>query len=606
MHRSGTSLVASMVSALGLPMGTDLLAADRNNVRGYFEDVGFLELNRRMLLEATRPDESGHPDWGWTESERLDRERFEDFLEPARALVAGRESAGGLWGWKEPRTTLLLDFWHPLLADPVYLLVYRFPWEVADSMQRLGAEVFLRRPDYAWRIWAFYNRSLLDFHRRHRERCLLVSTDALQRQPGRLAELLHSRLGLETSGERAEDLLEKEIFHALAADDPLIPLALAAHPDCAALLRELDAQADLPAAGLWSDRPPAARSAPADGGRLSVAIPCFDQGEFLIEAVASVERAVAEPCELIVVNDGSREPRTLEILTMLRRAGYRIFDQENAGLAAARNRGFELARAPYVLPLDADNRLRPGFTGPALEVLDSQPEAGVVYGDRHDFGLRSEVVHVPEFELDEILPFNFIDACALVRKEAWKACGGYDAAMPAPGWEDWDLWIGMAERDWRFHHLSVEAFDYRVRPGSMLSSFDDEELRRRMMDYVIAKHRDLYWRHLPGLLVAAQRSAIRLHSLSRSGGQSLPTDERRALVTYAEELRAKIAADTVTYQVEREARLRGEETIAVLLAEIETLRAKIAADAVTYQAEREARLRGEETIAALLEGRSER
>ncbi|HEV2846938.1 MAG TPA: hypothetical protein VG477_18930, partial [Thermoanaerobaculia bacterium] len=296
MHRSGTSLVASMVSALGLDMGANLLAADRNNARGYFEDLGFLDLNRRMLLEATRPDDSGHPDWGWTESERLDRDRFGDFLEPARALIAERESAGGLWGWKDPRTTLLLDFWDPLLADPVYLLVYRFPWEVADSMQRLGAEVFLRRPDYAWRIWAFYNRSLLDFHRRHQDRCVLVSTDALRRQPGRLPEVLRDRLGLETSGAGAEDLLEEEIFHALAADDPLIPLALAAHPACAALLRELDASADLPGAGLWSDRPPAARPEPAGGGRLSVVIPCFDQGEFLIEAVASVERAVPEPC----------------------------------------------------------------------------------------------------------------------------------------------------------------------------------------------------------------------------------------------------------------------------------------------------------------------
>ncbi|HEY9421102.1 MAG TPA: sulfotransferase family protein, partial [Thermoanaerobaculia bacterium] len=212
MHRSGTSLVASMVSALGMDMGTDLLAADRNNARGYFEDLRFLDLNRRMLLEATRPDDSGHPDWGWTESERLDRDRLGDFLEPARALVAERESAGGLWGWKDPRTTLLLDFWDPLLADPVYLLVYRFPWEVADSMQRLGAEVFLRRPDYAWRIWTFYNRSLLDFHRRHRDRSVLVSTDALRRQPGRLPELLRERLGLETSGSRAEDLLEEEIF----------------------------------------------------------------------------------------------------------------------------------------------------------------------------------------------------------------------------------------------------------------------------------------------------------------------------------------------------------------------------------------------------------
>lgn len=512
MHRSGTSLVASILSALGVDMGERLLDADRNNPKGYFEDLSFLELNRRMLQAAARPDDGGHPDWGWTESEALDRDHFRDFEAEAGSLAASRDSVDGLWGWKDPRTTLLLDFWDRLLGDAFYVLVYRFPWEVADSMQRLGADVFLRHPDYAWRIWTFYNRHLLDFHRRHRDRSVLVSTDAVLSRPGLLLQVLRDRLGLDTSQARVAGLLEKELFQRLEGDDPLIPLALATHPAGAALLGELDAQADLPGAGLWSARPAAAKPC-GQGARLAVVIPCFNHGELLIEAVASVERAVDEPCELIIVNDGSRQPRTLEVLAALRRVGYRIVDQENSGLAAARNRGFEEAAAPYVVPLDSDNRLRTGFVRQALEVLDGDPGTGVVYGDRQDFGLRSEVVDVPPFELDEILPFNFIDACAVVRKEVWRACGGYDTSMP--GWEDWEFWISAAERGWGFHHLPRVAFDYRVRPGSMLSSFEDEELRRRVMKYVVTKHRDLYWQRLPELLLASQRSAITLHQIAR-------------------------------------------------------------------------------------------
>ena len=118
-------------------------------------------------------------------------------------------------------------------------------------------------------------------------------------------------------------------------------------------------------------------------------IPCYDLGELLVEAVASAERSAPERCELIVVNDGSRQPRTLEILGVLRDAGYRVLDQPNAGLAAARNRGIREARGRCILPLDADNRLLPGFPAAALRVLDAEPEVGVVYGDRLDFGLRS-------------------------------------------------------------------------------------------------------------------------------------------------------------------------------------------------------------------------
>ncbi|HXO20184.1 MAG TPA: glycosyltransferase, partial [Thermoanaerobaculia bacterium] len=276
----------------------------------------------------------------------------------------------------------------------------------------------------------------------------------------------------------------------------------------------------------------------------SVVIPCYDQGELLIEAVASVERSVEETCELIVVNDGSRDPRTLEVLGHLRRSGYRVVDQENAGLAGARNRGVELAGGPYVVPLDADNRLRPGFVAPALAILEADPQMGVVYSDRHEFGLRNGTVDVPPFDLDSLLLANSIDACAVLRKEMWSACGGYDPQAPA--WEDWELWIAGAERGWRFHHLPVAGFDYRVRPGSMISAMDGD-LRRRLSEYIIAKHLDLYSSRLPEILLAAQRLAADLLSLKR--GQ-----ERTEAAIHAE---YEAVVDRLTTQLrEFDARIR--------------------------------------------------
>jgi hypothetical protein len=175
MHRSGTSLVASYLSRLGVRMGDRLLEADPRNPHGYFEDADFRELNGRILVDCTA-EEPGHRDWGWTQGERLDRERLPAWRDGARALVRGRSGRPGVWGWKDPRTTLLLDFWDELLERRGrYLLLYRFPWEVADSMQRLGAAVFLDNPEYARRIWAYYNRALLDFHRRHPDRSALAT-----------------------------------------------------------------------------------------------------------------------------------------------------------------------------------------------------------------------------------------------------------------------------------------------------------------------------------------------------------------------------------------------------------------------------------------------
>jgi GT2 family glycosyltransferase len=424
-------------------------------------------------------------------------------------------------------------------------------------MQRLGAEVFLRRPDYAYRIWAFYNRHLLDFYRRHRDRCLLLSADALQSQPEPWIGLLQRRLGLESDAARVAELLAAELFQRAGPDDPLGPLVAATHPECAALLAELDRCADISAEGLWPSGHPVRYASPA-AARLTVVIPCFDQGELLVEAVASVERSVPELCDLIIVNDGSREPRTLEVLDVLRGAGYPIIDQENRGLAAARNRGIEQARTPYILPLDSDNRLRPGFAGPALEILASDPAAGAVYGDRRDFGLRSMTLHAGEFDLVTMLVSNRIDACAVLRKEVWSACGGYDPHMPAPGLEDWDFWLGAAERGWQLRYLPVESQDYRVRPGSMITFVAyDEPVLRRVERYVIAKHEDLYRRHLPEILVAAQRSA---EKLAQASAENERLRAEAARIAEAAEIAARHQGDS----------LAGERQH--LLQEIEALR----------------------------------
>jgi glycosyl transferase family 2/sulfotransferase family protein len=537
MHRSGTSLLASLAAAAGVDMGDRLLEADRANPLGYFEDIGFLSLQQRMLTECTPADDGGHRDWGWTENERLDRQRFPLYQEEARSLVESRRDADRPWGWKDPRTTLALDFWDEVLTNARYLFVYRYPWDVADSMQRLGAEVFLRNPEYAYRIWTFYNRHLLDFYRRHRERSLLVSVDALMRRPERFRLLLSEGLGLDVPEERLLEILGVGLLRTTDGADPLIGLVAATSPETVRLLAELDGEAALPSTGLWEI--PAIekhQALPAPGKtpvRLSVVIPCFDHGEFLVEAVASAERSIPEPYELIVVDDGSRQPRTLEVFAALEAAGYFVVHQENQGLAAARNRGIELATGSYILPLDSDNRLLPGFPEAAMRVLDEDPRVGVVYGDRRELGLRSGAVQVPEFDLDTLLTGNFIDACAMIRKRVWSECGGFDSAMPHQGWEDWNFWISAAGRGWRFHHLPRITFEYKVRPGSMISHCANPEVGQPLQAYIVERHRELYLRRLPQLLMivqAFQRESRNLFELDRIASQlAASVREREAL-----------------------------------------------------------------------------
>src|SRR5215813_4067818 len=390
MHRSGTSLIASWLSALGVDLGQELLPPDKDNPRGYFEDLGFLEFQRRLLSECCLPHDGGHPDWGWTESEQLSRETLKGLIPAARSLVVSRtEGPPGLWGWKDPRTTLLLDFWDTLLDGAYYIFVYRFPWDVADSMQRLGEPLFLRKPEYAYRIWSFYNRHLRDFFIKNSHRCALLSINALPQNQDRFVDLLRKKLNLEIREANLKDIYEHELFtrtQGPEGNDPLIDLVAATSPQCTELLAELDNLADLSGSGLWRARSLrsslgahassvlasdaegiALRNEREAGGflrrvneannlspphqvDLSVIVPCRDDGQFLIEAIASFERVAPKNCELIVVNDGSTDLRTLEILKILRDAGYCVLDQANRGLSGARNAGISQASGRYILP----------------------------------------------------------------------------------------------------------------------------------------------------------------------------------------------------------------------------------------------------------------
>lgn len=507
--------MASWLSALGVDMGQRLLPPDKGNPRGYFEDIDFLEFQRKVLSNCCLTDDGGHPDWGWTESEQLNRETLNDFVPCATSMLASRAAGRGLWGWKDPRTTLLLDFWETLLDGAYYIFVYRFPWEVADSMQRLGEPLFLRNPEYAYLIWNFYNRHLRDFFIKNSHRCVLLSVNALQRDPDRFVDLLRKKLNLEIREANLKDIYEHQLFTSIEGPegyDPLIDLVAATSPECTKLLAQLDNLADLSGSGLWRVRPLRSRLKEGDNTPhrvdVSVITPCFDDGQFLIEAIASFERVAPTNCELILVNDGSREPRTLEILKVLRDAGFCLIDQVHQGLSAARNAGIRLAAGRYILPLDADNRMRAGFIEAAVKILDSSSELGVVYGYRQFFGMNTDLNEVSEFDLEEMLTFNYIDAGAMFRKQVWADCGGYDQRISPL--EDWDLWIGAAAKGWRFHRLPQITIDYRVKPESLLSMVDNAEFLDQLLEYMTTKHYELYKTRLVKQLVKMKRSSAHL------------------------------------------------------------------------------------------------
>lgn len=203
--------------------------------------------------------------------------------------------------------------------------------------------------------------------------------------------------------------------------------------------------------------------------KVSIVIPCFNHGEFLPEAVASVTSLQRKDVEVVVVDDGSTDDRTHTEMNSLAAQGVRIIHQANKGLASARNAGIHASTGEYIFPLDADDHLRDGWIDRGIEVVEANPQVGVVYGDGEYFGKRTGRWRMGPFDPDKLLKWNFIAASALFRRAVWEQNGGYDGTMPVQGLEDWDFWLGAFERGWQFAYLPQIMFDYRVAETSMIT-----------------------------------------------------------------------------------------------------------------------------------------
>jgi glycosyltransferase involved in cell wall biosynthesis len=202
------------------------------------------------------------------------------------------------------------------------------------------------------------------------------------------------------------------------------------------------------------------------GGSVAVVVPCFNDGGTLEEAVASAQRQDV-PAEIIVVDDGTTDPETIAAFGRLERGGVRIIHQVNQGPAPARMTGVRATDADYVYPLDADDVLAGCALRRLSGVLDNNPEAAAAWGSVACFG-ELAYVHRSRPSLDpwQVSYQNHLPLGSLYRRSVLLEVGGWQ--LPG-GYEDWDLWMSLAERGWKGIGIPDVIAHYRIRNGRRLS-----------------------------------------------------------------------------------------------------------------------------------------
>jgi glycosyltransferase involved in cell wall biosynthesis len=226
---------------------------------------------------------------------------------------------------------------------------------------------------------------------------------------------------------------------------------------------------------------------------VSIIVPCFNGGRFLDALMASLARQTFRDFEIIIVDDGSTDDETPRRLAGLRDRA-RVLHQDNRGPSAARNTGARAAHADILFMLDCDDTIEPDFLAHTVPLLQSAPvDVGMVFTHLQLAGAESGVVS-RYFNRFDLLFTNTLSSGLVVRRDAWRAVGGYDESM-REGYEDWDFSLRLADAGYRGIEVAEPLYVYHIgddqRP-SRSSGVDERRLYGQLWREIRRKHPDSY------------------------------------------------------------------------------------------------------------------
>ena len=223
---------------------------------------------------------------------------------------------------------------------------------------------------------------------------------------------------------------------------------------------------------------------------VSFIIPCYNSGHFLPEALESIKLyATGYNYEVVIINDGSTDQITVDLLNQLKTDNYIILNQENKGPAAARNAGVTICKGEYILLLDSDNKIRKEFLSVGADILNNDPKIDIVHGKANFFGDTTEPrFNTGPFDMVKMLRGNYIDNCVMMRAATWRALGGQDESRVIISHEDWEFWIRAGIAGYRFQYVDKVLFDYRVLDNSLVGPSMVPAGYQALLSYVYGKH----------------------------------------------------------------------------------------------------------------------
>lgn len=204
---------------------------------------------------------------------------------------------------------------------------------------------------------------------------------------------------------------------------------------------------------------------------VSVIIPCFRQAEFLGEAVASVIAQTWTDWEIVIIDDGSPDDTAETAERLVKQhpdRRIRLLRQRNQGVSVARNNGIAISTGRYILPLDADDMLKPQMLERTVALLEANRSVSIAYTDYEVAGESSRIIQSGIWDRFSMCLSNQLGYCSLYRRGVWAATGGYNPNQH--DYEDYDFWLACIEVGVQAERIAEPLFLYRARAGTRTDS----------------------------------------------------------------------------------------------------------------------------------------
>jgi glycosyltransferase involved in cell wall biosynthesis len=239
---------------------------------------------------------------------------------------------------------------------------------------------------------------------------------------------------------------------------------------------------------------------------VSVIVPCYNQAQYLSEALESVLNQTYNDWECVIINDGSSD-NTEEVANewLIRDHRFKYVKIENGGLSNARNAGISDAEGELILPLDADDRIGQDYLHLAVDKFSLNENLKLVYCHAQKFGAVDEDWDLEPYSLEKLAKGNMIFCSSIFKKSDWERVRGFDVNM-IYGWEDWEFWINILKDGGEVLKLKEVCFFYRIKDESMLKRMDIHK-QKEMFNYMSLKHTGFYIERVGSFIELSQQNS---------------------------------------------------------------------------------------------------